>query len=86
MGRVNEKQGELIMKDKDADALVKKCIRVILSCKNNGQLDNAVNYCNLAIRKLSRNELKLDKRIDIMEKLHTSKGYAMCQIQNNKVN
>ncbi len=73
-------------KDKNAEALVKKCIRVILSCKNDGQLNNAINYCNLAIRKLSQYVTEQDERIKIMQKLNISEGYAMCQIQNNKVN
>ena len=72
--------------DKDTEALVKKCIRVILSCKNDEQLNNAISYCNLAIRKLSQYVTRQDECIKIMEKLHISKGYAMCQIKNNKVN
>ena len=74
------------MKDKDADALVKKCMRVILSCKNDDQLENAINYCNLAIRKLANYVTEKDERIDIMRGLYISEGYARCKIQNNKVN
>ena len=74
------------MKNKDTDVLVKKCMRVILSCKNGDQLSNAIKYCNLAIRKLSRYVTEQDECIRIMETLYINQGYAMCQIQNNKVN
>ncbi len=74
------------MTDNNADALVKKCMRVILSCENDKQLKNAINYCNLAVRKLANYVTNQDECIEIMEKLNVSRGYALGQIKNNKVN
>ena len=73
------------MKDKDADALVKKCIRVILSCKNNGQLDNAINYCDLAYKILNKHIGSVN-RTRFASLVERSIGCALCEIQNNKVN
>jgi len=73
------------MKDKDADALVKKCMRVILSCKNNDQLNNAINYCDLAYKILNKH-IGFVNRAKFASKMERSIGYALCEIQNNKVN
>ncbi len=73
------------MKDKDADALVKKCMRVILSCKNNDQLNNAINYCGLAYKILNKHIGSVN-RTKFASKMDRSIGYALCQIQSNKVN
>ncbi len=73
------------MNDKDADALVKKCMRVILSCKNDGQLKNAASYCSLAYNILNKHIGSVN-RTKFASKMERSIGYALCQIQNNKVN
>ena len=68
------------MKNKDADVLVKKCMRVILSCKNDDQLSNAIKYCNLAYKILC-NELGAVNMTNFASTMERCVDYALCQIK-----
>ncbi len=73
------------MKDKQTGELINKCMRVILSCKNYDQLNNATNYCDLAYKILTKQAGTFNRTI-FNRLMQRSIGYALCEIQNNKVN
>ncbi len=58
--------------------LTRKAMSVILSCKTLDQLSVAVNFAELAYRKLSRERLTTMKDITLIER---SIGYSQCAIK-----
>jgi len=64
---------------------LEKLRNTILSCKNDDQLKNAASYCSLAYNILNKHIGSVN-RTKFASKMERSIGYALCQIQNNKVN
>ena len=66
----------------DANALVKKGMSVILSCKTLGQLQSAICYANLIYRQISK-EIGFANRTKFTPLIERSIGFAQCQIKAN---
>jgi hypothetical protein len=73
------------IKLKEADALVDKGMRVILSCNSLDQLRNAITFCNLIFRKVGR-ELGMVNKVNMHPLFERSVGYAQCKIKANAIN
>ena len=70
------------MNVKEAEALVKKAMSVILSCNTMTQLDISVRYADLAYWKLSR-EVGLVNNSRFICLIERSIGFAQCKIKSN---
>ena len=69
------------MEIEEANNLVNKGMKVILSCKNIDQLDNAVKYADLVYRVLAR-EIGLINNTQFISLIERSIGFAQCQIKH----
>lgn len=73
------------MNEKEAETLVNKAMRVILSCRTMVQLNYAVRFSSLAYEQLAR-ETGLINRMGFVNRIERSIGYAQCQIKHVKPN
>lgn len=64
-----------------AKKLVDKCMRVIISCENQEQLNSAVKYSGFAYKILAR-EMGLIHNMNFITLIERSVGYAQCNINN----
>ncbi len=65
----------------EANELVNRNVRVILSCETLEQLNVAVKYADLVYRKLSK-EIGLVNNTQFMSLTERSIGFAQCQIKH----
>ena len=70
------------MNNKEANKIVRKCMNVIVSCKNQDQLNVAVKYAGLAYKVLSR-EIGLVNNTNFILLIERSIGFALCNIGGN---
>lgn len=70
------------MTHKEANTLIDRTMKVILSCKTMEQLNAAIGYANLAYSELFRNGLSIE-RARFTPLIERSVGYAQCQIKHN---
>lgn len=66
----------------EANKLVNKSMKVILSCKNLDQLNIAVRYASLVYNKISRT-IGLVNNSQFISLTERSIGFAQCQIKCN---
>ena len=68
------------MTQDEAKTLVDKCMRVIISCKTDEQLDIAIKYASFAYNRLSKG-VGLINNTSFISLIERSIGYSQCKIK-----
>lgn len=68
------------MEYKEAKAIVDKCMHVIVSCKNQDQLNIAVKYSRLTYKLLAK---EIGNNMNFISLVERSIGWAQCNIKND---
>ena len=71
------------MNKKQATEIVNKCMKVIISCKTQGQLNAAIKYKNLAYKLLAK-EVGLINNTTFTQLTERSVGFALCKINKKE--
>ena len=69
------------MNIEEANELVSKCMKVILSCKTYSQLNNAVKFADFTYKILA-NGIGLINESRFVPRIERSIGFAQCNIEN----
>jgi len=67
------------MNHKEAEKLVDKCMKIILSCENIGQLNVAQKFSRRVYLAIPRDMAMADK-LKFISSIETSIGYALCSV------
>ena len=69
------------MKMKDAEDLIEKVRKVLLSCESADQLLVGMTFHKLAVKKIENSKIKFKNRVKLHILLERSIGFSLCKIK-----